>query len=283
MDSASGLQYNATEERTDVVDRAAARHHAPASRGERRGAFPVSLGGARRVRDRPAGAHRGVSRPARPRVRAVPIHGGDLGADAGQRRYEPQSTLATKLGNTESGDGKRFKGRGPIQITGRANYRRFGSLLGLDLISDPARAALPEVAFRIAGLFWSKKGLNELADQVTPDAFREITRRINGGFNGLAERQRFYDGAKSVLGVTAAAVSRARRRAPSDSVEPVFERGQEAIRAATPARRRPGAARKTAKKVARKAVRKTGSAKRAAAAAARQEIGEKSGDEKARQ
>src|SRR5918993_3405914 len=67
------------------------------------------------------------------------------GPTAAQRRYEPPSTLATTLGNTEAGDGKRFKGRGPIQLTGRANYRRYGSLLGVDLESDPPLAARPEL------------------------------------------------------------------------------------------------------------------------------------------
>src|SRR5688572_5065167 len=75
------------------------------------------------------------------------------GPTAAQRRYEPPSSLATTLGNTEAGDGKRFKGRGPIQITGRANYRRFGDLLNVDMVSDPARAAVPDLAFRIASLF----------------------------------------------------------------------------------------------------------------------------------
>ena len=113
------------------------------------------------------------------------------GPTPAQQRYEPQSSLATTLGNTERGDGRRFKGRGPIQITGRANYRRFGDLLGTQLVDDPPRAAVPELAFRIAALFWSKKGLNELADLATDDAFREITRRINGGFNGLEKRRKF--------------------------------------------------------------------------------------------
>ena len=108
-----------------------------------------------------------------------------------QRRYEPPGTLATRLGNTEPGDGKRFKGRGPIQITGRANYARFGGLLSVDLLATPERAAQPELGFRIAALFWRTKKLNELADQVTADAFKEITRRINGGFNGLADREAF--------------------------------------------------------------------------------------------
>src|SRR5687767_16020907 len=57
------------------------------------------------------------------------------GPTAAQRRYEPPGTLADTLGNTEAGDGRRFKGRGPIQITGRANYERFGKLLGIDLVA----------------------------------------------------------------------------------------------------------------------------------------------------
>ena len=146
-----------------------------------------------------------------------------------QRRYEPPGTLATRLGNTEPGDGKRFKGRGPIQITGRANYARFGTLLAVDLLATPERAAQPELGFRIAALFWQTKKLNELADQVTADAFKEITRRINGGFNGLADREAFYAVAKTVLGVVAPSLSRGSRRSPASVPDPVFTRGQEAI------------------------------------------------------
>jgi putative chitinase len=157
------------------------------------------------------------------------------GPTPAQRRYEPPSTLATQLGNTDAGDGLRFKGRGPIQITGRANYRRFGDLLGVDLVAAPPQAARPELAFRIAGLFWSKKGLNELADQATADAFREITRRINGGFNGLPDRQQFYANARTVFGVSDAPVTRgAEGRAVRASAEPTFDRGYEAIRVAVP-------------------------------------------------
>jgi putative chitinase len=186
-----------------------------------------------------------------------------------QRRYEPPSTLATTLGNTAAGDGKRFKGRGPIQITGRANYKRFGDLLGLDLVGDPPQAAQPAVAFRIAGLFWSKKGLNELADRATPDAFKEITRRINGGFNGLADRQKFYETACRALGVTVGAATRslpgeASRSIEQADAEPAFERGFEAIVAAGPARpRRTAAARRTARVARRKRV-KTAVPKKAA-------------------
>jgi predicted chitinase len=100
------------------------------------------------------------------------------------------------LGNTQPGDGRRFKGRGPIQLTGRANYRTYGQKLGLDLIANPKLAATPSVGFRIAGLFWKSHGLNELADE---EKLRQITRRINGGFNGLADREMYYRRARLVL------------------------------------------------------------------------------------
>ena len=196
------------------------------------------------------------------------------GPTPAQQRYEPTTTLSTTLGNTEAGDGRRFKGRGPIQITGRANYRRFGDLLGLNLVDNPDSAALPDVAFRVAGLFWSKKGLNELADRVSPEAFKEITRRINGGFNGLAERERFYEAAKSALGVVGPAVTRGGPPVEADASEPAFERGFEAIRSDAPPagkRRRPvkkAAAKKaTAKKASvKKATVKKAAAKKPAAA-----------------
>jgi putative chitinase len=133
-----------------------------------------------------------------------------------QRRYEPISTLAARLGNIQAGDGKRFKGRGPIQITGRANYLRYGELLGHDLVLEPELAAQPEVAFSIAGLFWASNGLNEKADI---QDFVGITKRINGGTNGLEDRQRYYARAKTVLaeGFIDNPVSRTRgeRRAPA--------------------------------------------------------------------
>jgi len=100
------------------------------------------------------------------------------------------------LGNTEPGDGRRYKGRGPIQLTGRANYRRAGAVLGLDLEGEPDRAADPEVGCRVAGWFWQSHGLNQLADV---GDFRQITRRINGGFNGLAMRETYWARAKEVL------------------------------------------------------------------------------------
>lgn len=113
-----------------------------------------------------------------------------------QRRYEPVTSKSRDLGNTQPGDGKRFKGRGPIQLTGRDNYKRYGAMLGLDLTSDPLSVATPAVGFRTTGLFWQKNGLNELADK---QFLKTITKRINGGFNGLEDRVRYYVRAKAVL------------------------------------------------------------------------------------
>jgi putative chitinase len=102
------------------------------------------------------------------------------------------------LGNTRPGDGRRFKGRGPIQLTGRDNYTRAGRALGLDLVGNPGQAAEPSVGFRTAGWFWNDKKLNPLADR---GDFRTITRRVNGGLTHLAEREAYYAAAKRALGV----------------------------------------------------------------------------------
>ena len=145
-----------------------------------------------------------------------------------QRRYEPPATLAARLGNTQPGDGKLFKGRGPIQITGRFNYAKYGALLGTDLLAEPARAAAPELAFATAGLYWKSNGLNELADA---DDFVKITRRINGGINGLADRQKYHELAKRVLaaGFVAGAALRGASARPTNEVTEPLLRGHEAI------------------------------------------------------
>lgn len=164
------------------------------------------------------------------------------GPTAAQRRYEPPSTLAARLGNTQPGDGTRFKGRGPIQLTGRANYQRFGQLLGIDLIAEPQRAASPDVAFRIAALYWANRGLNPLADA---GDFREITRRINGGFNGLADRMKYFERARTILGeALTKALPRRRGSAQPTTTVPadILSRGVEDIREFAAAGRRKAAA-----------------------------------------
>jgi predicted chitinase/LysM repeat protein len=101
------------------------------------------------------------------------------------------------LGNIYPGDGVRYKGRGPIQLTGRANYRAAGKALGIDLEGNPKRAADPDVGFRIAVWFWNSRNLSASADAGN---FDYITYRINGGQNGKASRHTYWERAKSVLG-----------------------------------------------------------------------------------
>ena len=125
-----------------------------------------------------------------------------LAHESGELRYMEEIASGAayegraNLGNTQPGDGKRYKGRGPIQLTGRANYTKYGQLLGLDLVNNPTIAATKEVGFRIAGQFWKLNGLNELADQ---QQFKAITKRINGGYNGLDDRIKYYERAKKVM------------------------------------------------------------------------------------
>ena len=100
------------------------------------------------------------------------------------------------LGNTEAGDGTRFRGRGLIQVTGRSNYRACGAALGLDLVGEPELLEQPENACRSAGWYWWSRKLNGLADA---DNFRGITLRVNGGLNGYTDRCAYWERAKEAL------------------------------------------------------------------------------------
>jgi putative chitinase len=102
------------------------------------------------------------------------------------------------LGNTEPGDGVRFKGRGFIQITGRANYKDVSDELTYNFIAKPEDLAFPGPACYSACWFWWSRHLNRLADI---DAFEKITRRINGGINGYEDRCKHWETAKKALGV----------------------------------------------------------------------------------
>ncbi len=125
-----------------------------------------------------------------------------IGHESGQLRYveEIASGAAYEgrldLGNKFKGDGVRFKGRGLIQVTGRDNYMRCGIKLGLDLINDPLLLKLPINACRSAGWFWGTKNLNAIAD--TGDQVR-VTKRVNGGTNGLDDRLALFAKAMKVL------------------------------------------------------------------------------------
>jgi predicted chitinase len=99
------------------------------------------------------------------------------------------------LGNTQPGDGVKYKGRGPIQITGRYNYTKAQEAMGVPLVDQPQLAADPfKDAFRISAWWWKANGLNEISDKGDVVA---ATKRINGGTNGLSDRQKRYDLAKA--------------------------------------------------------------------------------------
>jgi len=100
------------------------------------------------------------------------------------------------LGNTQPGDGVRYKGRGYIQVTGRYNYEQAGQALGLDLVNNPELAARPENAARIAAWYWTSRDINDAANA---GDFLQVTRLINGGTNGLADRQAHYARAQAAL------------------------------------------------------------------------------------
>lgn len=107
------------------------------------------------------------------------------GPTAAQARYEGRKDL----GNTVVGDGSKYRGRGLIQITGRANYMACGEGLSLDLIKQPELLEKPQHACMSAAWFWASRGLNTLADA---GRFDQITQRINAGQNGAEERQALY-------------------------------------------------------------------------------------------
>lgn len=112
-------------------------------------------------------------------------------------------SLAVKLGNTpqKDGDGQKYKGRGLIQLTGRANYLAFQNWLWSinkdeDIYNNPEKLERPEYAVLSAVYFWNSRDLNKLADK---DMLIAITKRINGGLNGYKDRLQLLSNAKKVI------------------------------------------------------------------------------------
>lgn len=171
----------------------------------------------------------GITTPARQAAFLAQI-----GHESGGFRYlrELASGLAydgrADLGNTkpaalqiaarhDSSPGPWWKGSGPMQITGYDNHLTCGEALGLDLLNHPELLAVPVNGARSAAWFWKSRGLNELADQ---GRFEAITRRINGGLNGLAERKALFDAAKRAL---AADQTEALPTPPPEPLQPTKE------------------------------------------------------------
>lgn len=152
-------------------------------------------------------SHRNINTPKR-----IAAFLAQVGHESGQLQYVRElgraqylskydtGALAVRLGNTPEpdGDGQKYRGRGLIQITGRDNYRQcsFG-LFGDDrLLFLPELLEQPQWAAESAAWFWEQNGFNELADR---DQFNSITRRINGGLNGLQDRLQLWARARAVL------------------------------------------------------------------------------------
>lgn len=122
-------------------------------------------------------------------------------ATAMKYAHQPQmianKVYAGRMGNTQENDGFNFRGRGLIQLTGREAYEHCGEAIGTDLINQPQLLADPYYASLSAGWFWNKKGLNALADAKD---YETMTKRINGGLNGLDDRKLKIARALAVLG-----------------------------------------------------------------------------------
>lgn len=127
---------------------------------------------------------------------------GQISHESGELRYVQEIASGgayegrEDLGNIEPGDGIKYKGRGLLQITGRYGYEQCGTALGLDLIDNPELLELPDNACRSASWWWWKHGCNQLADA---ENYALITRRINGGMNGYADRVVYWERAQDAI------------------------------------------------------------------------------------
>jgi putative chitinase len=126
------------------------------------------------------------------------------------------------LGNTQPGDGKRYKGRGLIQLTGRANYREFGKRMGVDLENNPETAAEPLLSLKIACEYWKERKINGPADR---DDLITVTKKINGGTNGLDDRRNYLRKAKDELADRGAIII----ASANPTGQPVLRRGSKGM------------------------------------------------------
>lgn len=121
------------------------------------------------------------------------------GKDANRDGYDDylqKYDFRKDLGNNGVGMGPKYRGRGIFQLTGLFNYTLFGGRIGINLAKYPERAAEPEVSVTLACLFWSDRKLNALADK---DDVTGVTRKINGGTNGIADRRQYLARLKELI------------------------------------------------------------------------------------
>ncbi|MDB9425433.1 hypothetical protein PN437_11095 [Microcystis aeruginosa CS-564/01] len=114
-----------------------------------------------------------------------------------QRTYDPPYPKAKELGNTKIGEGKKYRGAGAIQLTGKYNYQAFSRFINDPKVMDGADYVGANYPFTSAGFWWKNNNMNALCDR--GGTVREVTKKVNGGYNGLADRQRYYDKACQVI------------------------------------------------------------------------------------
>lgn len=130
---------------------------------------------------------------------------GQLAVESGELRHLEELSDGSgyegrlDLGNTEPGDGRKYKGRGWIQLTGRSNYKMAAAVLDLPLVAEPELAADPQVSARVVAWYWTHKRINERADALR---YERVTSAVNGGTNHHARRLAYYHRALEVLGRT---------------------------------------------------------------------------------
>ena len=122
--------------------------------------------------------------------------------ESGRFKYETEIASGAEyegrkdLGNTQTGDGQRYKGRGFIQCTGRSNYKAITKALGVDFLSNPELLGTPPYDMLSAGWYWDTRKLNVLADK---DDVVGITKKVNGGLNGITQREQWLTKCKAAL------------------------------------------------------------------------------------
>lgn len=116
----------------------------------------------------------------------------ELGGPSYFKKYDGRKDL----GNTEPGDGYKYRGRGHLMLTGKHNFKKYGEKLNLPLLEQPDLAESPAISALIAGQFWDDHKLNELADE---GKLKSITMIINGGLNGWEDRKKKYEIIRSVM------------------------------------------------------------------------------------
>ena len=121
------------------------------------------------------------------------------------------------LGNTEPGDGTRYRGRGLIQLTGRYNYRKASEALGTDYEAYPELLERDTDAALSACWWWAAHGCNELADT---GSIETVTKRVNGGLNGIESRRQYYATALQAL-AQGSTIEQAMAQAPKEAPQSV--------------------------------------------------------------